>query len=122
MAVFDNPRVMRDLPRLLQQAGLEITATLAHAYAEIGTGTFFAGFAEVYAPFYAEWDLAQSRPISFTPPPSAFALMPLPPALAYRWGGSGTLVPETRLASTTAPVAPPLAPVGNPLGGASFTI
>ncbi len=74
------------------------------------------------APFYAEWDLVQSRPISFTPPPSAFALMPLPPALAYRWGGSGTLVPETRLASTTAPVAPPPVPVGNPIGGTSFTI
>ena len=74
------------------------------------------------APFYAEWDLVQSRPISFTPPPSAFALMPLPPALAYRWGGSGTLVPETRLSSTTAPVAPPPVPIGNPIGGASFTI
>ncbi len=50
MAVATNPRVMRDLPRLLQQAGLEIMATTAYVYAEIGTGTFFAGFAEAYAP------------------------------------------------------------------------
>src|SRR6516164_8398550 len=50
MALFANPRVMQDLPRLLQQAGREITATQAHVYAEIGTGSFFAGFAEAYAP------------------------------------------------------------------------
>ena len=48
-AVVTHPRLMRDLPRLLQQAGLEITATRSYVYAEIGTGTFFAGFAEANA-------------------------------------------------------------------------
>lgn len=74
------------------------------------------------APFYAEWDVVQNRPITFTPPPTAFALMPLPPALAYRWGENGTVVPETRLSSTTLPLAPSPGPVGNPTGGTSFTI
>jgi len=63
MAMFNNPRVMRDLPRLLQQTGLEITATLAHAYAEIGTGTFFAGFAEVYAPLVHRAGLLTTRQV-----------------------------------------------------------
>jgi len=63
MAVFTNPRVMRDLPRLLQQAGLEIMATLVHAYAEIGTGTFFAGFAEVYAPLVHRAGLMAARQV-----------------------------------------------------------
>jgi hypothetical protein len=74
------------------------------------------------APFYAEWDLARSRPVPFTPPLSAFSLMPLPPALAYRWGTNGTLVPETLLTPTTVPAVPALGPVGNPDGDPSFTI
>ncbi|HLL79188.1 MAG TPA: methyltransferase domain-containing protein [Ktedonobacteraceae bacterium] len=49
-AVVTHPRLMRDLPRLLQQAGLDIMATIAYVYSEVGTGTFFAGFAEAYAP------------------------------------------------------------------------
>lgn len=43
-----NPRVMRDLPRLLRQAGLELVEATAHAYADIGTGGFFANFAEAF--------------------------------------------------------------------------
>jgi WD40 repeat protein len=74
------------------------------------------------APFYAEWDLAQSRPVPFTPPLSVFSLMPLPPALAYRWGTNGNLVPETLLTPTTVPAVPPPGPVGNPDGDPSFTI
>jgi WD40 repeat protein len=74
------------------------------------------------APFYAEWDLARSRSVPFTPPPSAFSLMPLPPALAYSWGVNDTLVPETLLTHTGVPAAPPPGPVGNPIGDPSFTI
>jgi ubiquinone/menaquinone biosynthesis C-methylase UbiE len=41
-----NPRVMRDLPRFLQQAGLELTLVQAHVYANIG---FLAQVPEAYA-------------------------------------------------------------------------
>jgi hypothetical protein len=74
------------------------------------------------APFYAEWDLARNRSVPFTPPLSVFSLMPLPPALAYRWGTKGTLVPETLLTPTTIPAVPPLGRVGNPDGDPSFTM
>jgi len=46
--IVNNPRVMRDLPRLLRRAGLEISETMAYNYAEIGTGSFFPGAAEAY--------------------------------------------------------------------------
>ena len=62
-AVVTHPRLMRDLPRLLQQAGLEITATRAGTYAEIGTGSFFAGFAETYAPLVQRAGLMTARQV-----------------------------------------------------------
>jgi ubiquinone/menaquinone biosynthesis C-methylase UbiE len=61
--VFTNPHLMRDLPRLQQQVGLEITATTAYVYAEIGTGTFFAGFAETYAPLVHRAGLLTARQV-----------------------------------------------------------
>ncbi len=62
-AVFNNPRVMQALPRLLQQVGLEIMATTAYVYSEIGTGTFFAGFAETYAPLVQRAGLLTARQV-----------------------------------------------------------
>jgi SAM-dependent methyltransferase len=62
-AVVTHPRLMRDLPRLLQQAGLEIAATTAYVYSEIGTGTFFAGFAEAYAPLVQRASLMTTRQV-----------------------------------------------------------
>lgn len=62
-AIVNNPRLMRDLPRLLQQVGLKIMATTAYAYAEIGTGTFFAGFAEAYAPLIERAGLLTARQV-----------------------------------------------------------
>ena len=44
-----NPRVMRDLPRLLQDADLELVAADGAVYADIGTGSFWANAAEAYA-------------------------------------------------------------------------
>jgi hypothetical protein len=69
---------------------------------------------------YDEWDLDQVASTS----PSALALKPLPPAVAYHWGGNGTLVPDALLANATLPTAPPLppGPVGNPGGNTWFTI
>jgi WD40 repeat protein len=74
------------------------------------------------APFYAEWDVARSQPVPFTPPLSALSFMPLPPALAYRWGVDGTLVPETLLTNAGGPAAPAPGPVGNPEGDPTFTL
>jgi hypothetical protein len=44
-----NPRVMRDLPRLLQQAGLDLVAANGALYANIGEGAFWAKSAEAYS-------------------------------------------------------------------------
>jgi len=42
--------VMRELPRLLPEAGLEITAAWGDAVVEIGSASYFRSFAETYAP------------------------------------------------------------------------
>ncbi|MGE5159784.1 MAG: hypothetical protein ACM3OF_16755, partial [Gemmatimonas sp.] len=48
---FNNPLIMRDLPRLLPELGLKMTAAWGDAVAEIGTGSYFKSFAETYAPY-----------------------------------------------------------------------
>jgi SAM-dependent methyltransferase len=60
--VVSHPRVMRDMPRLLHEAGLELVETMPHVYAEVGTGVFFLGAAEAYGPLVAQAGLiAQER-------------------------------------------------------------
>jgi len=49
-ATFNNPRIMRDLPRLLPDLGLELVGAWGDAVVEIGTASFFRSFAETYAP------------------------------------------------------------------------
>ncbi len=51
--IMSSPRVMRELPRLLPQAGLRLIATQAHAYAEAGSSSFFLNLAETYGPLAA---------------------------------------------------------------------
>ena len=51
--IMSSPRVMRELPRLLQEAGMRLAATQAHVYAEAGSGRFMLGLAETYAPLVA---------------------------------------------------------------------
>jgi hypothetical protein len=51
--IMSSPRVLRELPRLLPQAGLRLTATQAHVYAEAGSSTFMLNLAETYAPLTA---------------------------------------------------------------------
>jgi hypothetical protein len=60
-----------------------------------------------------EWDLESGMGISFAP---------VPPALGYRWGTNGALIPEKVLSYDA--VSSPGAPVGvgNPEGENSFTI
>jgi SAM-dependent methyltransferase len=47
--IVNNPRVMRDMPRLLRDAGLELSEATPHIYAEIGSGSFFVNFSESFA-------------------------------------------------------------------------
>lgn len=48
---FNNPRVMRDLLRLMPALGLKLKAAWGDAVVEIGDGSFFKSFAETYAPY-----------------------------------------------------------------------
>jgi ubiquinone/menaquinone biosynthesis C-methylase UbiE len=41
-AVVTNPRIMREMPALLREAGLERTAAFSYVVADIGTADFFA--------------------------------------------------------------------------------
>jgi SAM-dependent methyltransferase len=50
-ATFNNPRVMRDLPRLLPELGLSIAQAWGEAVVEIGTASYFRSFAETYASY-----------------------------------------------------------------------
>ncbi len=60
-AVFNNPRVMPSLPRLLRQVGLELTETVPHLIVEIGTGSYFKSFAETYAPLVSRASLVAAE-------------------------------------------------------------
>jgi len=60
-----------------------------------------------------EWDVVRGVPV-LLPPPA--------PALFYRWGTGGRLIPQTPLSSKSMPPAPPPGPVGSPDGGQTFTI
>jgi ubiquinone/menaquinone biosynthesis C-methylase UbiE len=51
--IMSSPRVMRELPRLLSQAGLQLIASQAHVFAEAGSSTFMLNLAETYAPLAA---------------------------------------------------------------------
>jgi ubiquinone/menaquinone biosynthesis C-methylase UbiE len=42
-AIATSPRVMRDMPRLLAAAGLQLEAAFAHVMADIGRADYFAG-------------------------------------------------------------------------------
>src|SRR2546423_14184925 len=49
-AVVNNPRVLRAMPRLLEEAGLERGQTLAYVYADIGDGAFYGSAIQAYTP------------------------------------------------------------------------
>ena len=56
-AVVSKPRVMRDMPRLLRDAGLRLVDVDAHVYADVGQSAFFLSAAESYAPLVARSEL-----------------------------------------------------------------
>jgi SAM-dependent methyltransferase len=49
-AIVNNPRVLREMPRLLKQVGLEREDLLAWVYADVGAGSFYGTAIEAYAP------------------------------------------------------------------------
>jgi hypothetical protein len=55
--IMSAPTVMRELPRLLPAAGLRLTDTQAHVFAEAGSSSFFLNLAEAYAPLAASTGL-----------------------------------------------------------------
>ena len=74
-------------------------------------------------PMYVEWNVTTGTALAPTPSMSvnsAFAAQT--PALAYRWSADGGLNPEDSLTFAALLAAPPLAPIGDPEGGAIFTI
>lgn len=50
-AAFNNPLIMRDLPRLFPGLGLSLQSAWGDAVAEIGNGSYFKTFAETYVPY-----------------------------------------------------------------------
>ncbi|MEW8355689.1 MAG: methyltransferase domain-containing protein [Candidatus Thiodiazotropha sp.] len=52
-ASFNNPHIMRDLPKLIGDYGLELDSAWGDAVVEIGNGSYFKSFAETYAPYVA---------------------------------------------------------------------
>jgi len=60
-----------------------------------------------------EWDFATGQALGFTN---------ISPAIAYRWGAHGALIPEKPLSDRTEQPLPLAGPVGNPDGNVAFTI
>jgi len=57
-ASFNNPRIMRDLPRLMPGFGLALREAWGDAVVEIGSGSYFKSFVETYAPYIIKAGLA----------------------------------------------------------------
>jgi hypothetical protein len=55
--IVANPRVMRDMPRLLRDTGLELIEAEGALYANIGSGSFWANAAESYGVVLARSEL-----------------------------------------------------------------
>jgi ubiquinone/menaquinone biosynthesis C-methylase UbiE len=55
--IVANPRIMRDLPRLLREAGLELTGAEGTLYADIGSSRFWVAATESYGVLLARSDL-----------------------------------------------------------------
>jgi ubiquinone/menaquinone biosynthesis C-methylase UbiE len=61
--IMSSPRVMRELPRLLPKAGLQLMATQAHVYAEAGSSGFLLNLAETYGPLAASTGLVTAADV-----------------------------------------------------------
>lgn len=77
--------------------------------------------------FTGEWDLKTGKPMMRASIPSNQVIAVgqstlTPAALRYTWQSDGSLAGSGMLNATSAPAPSPLVPVGNPDGGASFTV
>jgi ubiquinone/menaquinone biosynthesis C-methylase UbiE len=50
-AVVANPRVMRDMPRMVADLGLELVEADSYLYADIGSGAFWSNAVDAFTPF-----------------------------------------------------------------------
>jgi ubiquinone/menaquinone biosynthesis C-methylase UbiE len=62
-STFNNPRIMRDLPRLLPGLGLKVEAAWGEAVVEIGHASYFRSFAETYVPHVKKSGLLPAQSI-----------------------------------------------------------
>lgn len=62
-ATFNNPLIMRDLPRLLPAHGLSLLDAWGDAVAEIGSGSYFKSFAETYVPYVKRAEMLPAEAI-----------------------------------------------------------
>ncbi|MCX7165531.1 MAG: methyltransferase domain-containing protein [Rhodocyclales bacterium] len=62
-ASFNNPRIMRDLPRLMPELGLTLQAAWGDAVSEIGTASYFRSFVETYAPYIVKAGLFSAEAV-----------------------------------------------------------
>ena len=62
-ASFNNPRIMRDLPRRLPEVGLRLATAWGDAVTEIGSGSYFRSFIETYAPYVAAAGLMPAQAV-----------------------------------------------------------
>lgn len=76
------------------------------------------------APALVEWDLSagQALPIPANLSAASSPLESIAPALTYQWGAKGQLTSETPLDAAHMPATPPATPIGDPNGGAEFSI
>jgi len=63
-ASFNNPRIMRDLPRLMPEFGLTLKAAWGDAVVEIGSGGYFKSFVETYAPYIVKAGLFSAEAVA----------------------------------------------------------
>ena len=63
VAAFNNPRIMRDLPRLIPRVGLALSEAWGDAVVEIGKASYFLSFAETYVPYVKTAGLLPSQAV-----------------------------------------------------------
>jgi len=56
-ATFNNPLIMRELPRRFSSLGLELVDTVSNVVLEIGNASYFRSFADTYAPHVVDAEL-----------------------------------------------------------------
>ncbi len=61
--MVSNPLVMREMPQLLGEVGLDLISVTPNVYSEVGSGRFWKNFAEIYAPMVADAGVLPSEQV-----------------------------------------------------------